>query len=81
MEYNKSRIDMPKKRVIFSHWKDTLLKKHNRDIKNKYTCFACLRDGFVERCHIEPLVPGQRIGTKGRETLMTYIYISGPENK
>jgi hypothetical protein len=58
MEYNKSRVDMPKKRVIFSHWKDTLLKKHNRDINNKYTCFACLRDGFVERCHIEPLVTG-----------------------
>ncbi len=49
---------MPKKRVIFSHWKYTLLKTHNRDIKNKYTCFACLRGGYVERCHIEPLSTG-----------------------
>lgn len=44
-------------------------------VNNVALCISSL----VKRGYVFSKVPGQRIGTNGRETLMTYIYISGPE--
>jgi len=53
--YNKSRKDMPTSRAIFHHWKKEMREEYNRDIQTVLTCFACLREGYVQRCHIDPL--------------------------
>jgi hypothetical protein len=53
--YRKSRSDMPNTRHIYNYWKKRLREKYNRDIYTDFTCFACLREGYVQRCHIKPL--------------------------
>ena len=60
-----NRSDMPKPYEIANFWKEKLI-KHGREIHDHKTCFACLREGIVERCHITALAQG---GTNSKENL------------
>ena len=46
-------------------------------VNNVALCISSL----IKRGYVFSKVPGQRMGTNGSSTLMTYIYISGPEKK
>ena len=48
---------MPKPKAVFRHWNKKLL-NYGREVDSQRICFACLREGSVQRCHIQPLAEG-----------------------
>jgi hypothetical protein len=58
MARKNNRGDMPTQKAIFHYWEDRLFADYDRELHHYKTCFACLREGVVQRCHIKALAGG-----------------------